>query len=85
MAKGCTASEVLFISTTQLYQYSSFFSYLPYLVTIEPEVFLPKYSQTTILHAAHIWSVVKVFFNRCGCDMLPHIYNSGYHIFNSYS
>ena len=25
----------------------------------EPEVFLPKYSQTAILHAAHFWRVVN--------------------------
>ena len=32
------------------------------LVSDEPEVFLPKYSQTTILHAAHFRWVVIVYF-----------------------
>ena len=54
MAKGCivsTASEVFLIFTTQLYQYLSMI-FLFSLVSDEPEVFLPKYSQTTILHAS---------------------------------
>ena len=29
----------------------------------EPEVFLPKYSQTAILHAAHFRRVVKTFYS----------------------
>ena len=46
------ASEVFLIFTTQLYQYFSvFFLFAP--VSDEPRVFLPKYSQTAIPHAAH--------------------------------
>ena len=42
------------ISTTQLYQYLSvIFLFALVSVSDEPEVFLPKYSQTAILHAAH--------------------------------
>ena len=46
-----TATEVFLIFITQLYQYFSVLSY-------KPEVFLPKYSQTAKLHAAHIRRVV---------------------------
>ena len=53
-----TASEVFLIFTTRLYQYSSVFSLFA-LFSEEPEVFLPKYSQTAILHAAHFRRVVK--------------------------
>ena len=45
-----TASEVFLIFTTQLYQYFSVF-FLSALFSDKPEVFLPKYSQTAILHA----------------------------------
>ena len=52
------ASEVFLIFTTQLYQYFSvFFLFAPF--SEEPEVFLPKYSQTAILHDAHFWRVVN--------------------------
>ena len=54
-----TASEVFLIVTTQLYQYFSVF-FLVALFLDEPEVFLSKYSQTTILHAAHFQRVVMV-------------------------
>ena len=47
------------IFTTRLYQFLSLFS-LCALFSDEPEVFLPKYSQMAILHAAHFRSVVKV-------------------------
>ena len=50
-----TASEVFLTFTAQLYQYLSLFA----LFSKEPEVFLPKYSQTAILHAAHFRRVVK--------------------------
>ena len=53
-----TASEVFPIFTTQLYQYFSVFLLFA-LFSDEPEVFLPKYSQTAILHAAHFRRVVK--------------------------
>ena len=53
-----TASEVFLTFTTQLYQYYSCFCLFA-LVSDEPEVFLPKYSQTAILHAAHFWRVVN--------------------------
>ena len=46
------------IFTTQLYQYYSLF-FLFAIFNDEPEVFLPKYSQTAILHAAHFRRVVK--------------------------
>ena len=52
-----TASEVFLIFTTQLYQYFSLFLLFA-LFSDEPEVFLPKYSQTAILHAAHFRRVV---------------------------
>ena len=46
--------------TTQLYQYLSMI-FLFALVSDEPEVFLPKYSQTAILHAAYLrWVVNQV-------------------------
>ena len=54
-----TASEVFLIFTTQLYQYLSVY-FLFALVSDEPEVFLPKYSQTAILHAAHLQRVVYI-------------------------
>ena len=43
--------------TTQLKQYFSVI-FLFALVSDEPEVFLPKYSQTVILHAAHFRRIV---------------------------
>ena len=71
-----TASEVFLILTTQLYQF--FFivfslvalfkhSKLVYMGSDEPEVFLSKYSQTAILHAAHFRRVVNrvVLFPLC--------------------
>ena len=53
-----TASEVFLIFTTQLYQYLSVI-FLFGLAYDDPEVFLPKYSQTAILHAVHFLQVVK--------------------------
>ena len=53
-----TASEVFLIFTTQLYQYFSVFLLFA-LFSYEPEVFLPEYSQTAILHAAHFRKVVN--------------------------
>ena len=51
------------IEETQLYQYFGvFFFYSHYIVSDEPEVFLPKYSQTAILHAAHFQRVVNICF-----------------------
>ena len=60
MAKGfpSTASELFLIFTTQLYQYLSV-NFLFALVSDEPEVLPPKYSQTAILHAAHFRRVVN--------------------------
>ena len=55
-----TASEVFLILTTQLYQYFSLFFIQFALFSDEPEVFLPKYSQTAILHAAHFQRVVNI-------------------------
>ena len=54
-----TASEVFHIFTTQLYQYFSVF-FLFALLSDEPEVFLPKYSQTAKLNAAHFRRVVDI-------------------------
>ena len=64
IAKGCiVARQVFLIFTTQIYQYLSVISFFA-LVSDEPEVFLPKYSQTAILHAAHFrWVVTIVFYN----------------------
>ena len=53
-----TASEVFLIFTTTPYQYFSVF-FLFALFSDEPELFLPKYSQTAILHAAHFRRVVN--------------------------
>ena len=58
MAKGCM-STAFFIFTTQLYQY---FSVLFALLSDKPEVFLPEYSQTTILHAVHSQRVLNSGF-----------------------
>ena len=52
-----TASEVFLIFTTQPYQYFSVV-FLFALLIDKPEVFLPKYPQTAILHAAHFQRVV---------------------------
>ena len=54
-----TASEVFHIFTTQIYQYFIVFLLFA-LFSDEPEVILPKYSQTAILHAAHFQRVVNV-------------------------
>ena len=54
-----TASEV-FIFTTQLYQYLDVV-FLSALVSDEPDVFLPKYSQTAILPAAYFRWVVNIY------------------------
>ena len=56
-----TASEVFLIFTTQLYQFLMHFSLFT-LCSDKPEVFLPEYSQTAILHAAHFWGVVNIGF-----------------------
>ena len=50
-----TASEMFLIFTTQ--HLVVFFLFA--LFSDEPEVFLPKYSQTEILHAAHFRRVLK--------------------------
>ena len=52
------ASEVFLIFTTQLYQYFRVI-FLFALFRDEAEVFLPRYSQTAILHAAHFLRVVN--------------------------
>ena len=44
--------------TTQQFQYFSVF-FLFALFSDGPEVFLPKYSEKAICHAAHFWRVVK--------------------------
>ena len=54
-----TTSEVFLIFTTQLYQYFSVLILFA-LSSDKPEVFLPKYSQTAILHAAHFRWVVNI-------------------------
>ena len=54
-----TASEMFLIFTTQPYQCFSVI-FLFALVSDEPEVFLPEYSQSAILHAAHFQRVVKI-------------------------
>ena len=57
MAKGSTASQVILIFTTQLYQYFSVFPLFA-LFSDKPEVFIPEYSQTAIHHAAYFQKVV---------------------------
>ena len=53
------ASEVFLIFTTLLYQIlRAFFLFM--LFKDEPEVFLLKYSQPAILHAAHFRRVVII-------------------------
>ena len=52
-----TASEVFLTFTPILYQYFSVFCIFP-IFSDEPEVFLPKYSKTAKLHAAHFRKVV---------------------------
>ena len=52
-----TASKMFLIFTTQVYKHFRVFLFL--LVSDEPEVFLPKYSQTAIPHAAHFRRVVE--------------------------
>ena len=59
-----TASEVFLIFTTQLYQYLSVFVLFA-LFSDASEVFLPKYSQTAKLHAAHFPRVVNTQFHKC--------------------
>ena len=54
-----SASEVFLVFITQLYQYFSAY-FLFALFSDEPEVFLPKYSQTAILHAPRFQMVVNV-------------------------
>ena len=54
-----TASDVFLNFTTQLYQYFSGGVFLFALFSGEPEVFLPKYSQTAILITAHFRRVVR--------------------------
>ena len=64
MAKGCglsTASEVFLIFTR--YINILVFLFLFALFSDEPEVFIPKYSQTAILHAAHFRRIVNNFYN----------------------
>ena len=59
-----TASGVFFIFTTQQDQCLSVLLLFA-LVSDETEVFIPKYSQIVILHAAHFRRVViYAFFNR---------------------
>ena len=53
-----TASEVFLIFTTRLYQLFSVFTLFA-LLSDEPEVFLPKYSQMAILHDAHFQRALK--------------------------
>ena len=53
-----TASELFLIFTIQLCHFFSVY-FLFALVSDEPEVFLPEYSHTAILYAAHFQRVVK--------------------------
>ena len=69
MAKGSIVARVLplrcFLFLLPNYTFFSVF-FLFALFTDEPEVFLPEYSQTAILHAAHFQRVVKIEFPGCG-------------------
>ena len=58
-----TTSKVFLAFTTQLYQYFSVFFSI-YTISDEPEVLLPKYSQTGILLAAHSKWVTKPLDSR---------------------
>ena len=64
------ASEVFLISTTQIYQYFNVFLLFA-LFSDKPEVFLPKYSQTAILHAAHFRRVVMGDCSSKGAEAPP--------------
>ena len=64
-----TASELFLIFTTKLYQYFNVF-FVFTLFSDRPEVFLPKYSQTAILHAAHYRRVVNG--GTIGDNKVPH-------------
>ena len=66
-----TASVVFLFFTTQLYQYLSVILLFA-LFGDEPEVFLPKYYQTTILHAAYFRRVV-MWPEYCHCGV-PSVY-----------
>ena len=77
-----TASEVFLIFTTQLYQFSSVI-FLFALSSDKPEVFLSKYSQAAIPHAAHFWRVVKALTgqfksNRPGVFLLVSYTHTGH-------
>ena len=64
-ANGCLVARVLplrcflVLLTNYIYQYLSVI-FLFALLSDEPEEFLPKYSQTAILHAAHFRRVVNL-------------------------
>ena len=68
-----TASEVFLICTTRLYQVFSVYTLFA-LLSDEPEVFLPKYSQMAIPHAAHFRRVVKM---RSNCTLFTHLNSPG--------
>ena len=64
VAMGCIAARVLplrcFLFLLPNYTNMLVCFFLLAIVSDEPEVFLPKYSQTAILHAAHFRRVVKL-------------------------
>ena len=47
------------VSYFLLPNYTNFVVFFLFALFIEEPVFLPKYSQTPILHAAHFWRVVN--------------------------
>ena len=81
MVKGCIVARVLPLRcllyfTTQKYQFLSILLLFA-LVSYKPEVFHPKFSQTTILHADQFRRVVNITFNRNTCThivMLVYMY-----------
>ena len=69
MAKGCIVAWVLplrcFLVLLPNFSNILVFLCLFALFSDEPEVFLPKYSQTAKRHAAHFWRGVNVpFYSR---------------------
>ena len=73
MVKGCIVAGVLplkcFLFLLPNYNNILVGFFLFALVSNDPEVFLPNYSQTAVLHAAHFRRVVKYITHQCspGC------------------
>ena len=69
------ASKVFLIFTTELHYFVCVYVLFA-LFSDEPEVFLPEYSQTEILHAAHSQRVVNLVCHCCNdCILLVGLLN----------